>query len=275
MGEETQSIKNSVAVVTGGASGIGLACARRLGWQRELVLVDAKPDRLTAAAAKLRATGIKATAIPVDITDNEAVTRLAETVRSLGRLSALVHAAGVSPTMASGRRIIEVNLIGTALVERAFLPLVEHGTVAVLIASTAGHMSASAHSLDALLTRPLADGFIDSLGPDAEKPETAYSISKRGVMLYCEAVAADWGARGGRIVTISPGMIDTPMGQQEFASQPLMKPMLDMTPIKRWGRPDDIAAAVEFLISPEASFITGTDLRIDGGITPLFKHRVA
>lgn len=273
MGEESQS--NSVAVVTGGASGIGLACARRLGGHRELVLVDMSADRLAMAAAKLRATGLKVTPIAVDITDSASVARLADSVRSLGRLSALVNAAGLSPTMASGRRIIEVNLIGAALIERAFLQLAEPGSVAVLIASTAGHMSASAQSLDTLLTKPLAEGFLDSVGADAEKPEIAYSISKRGVMLYCEAAAPDWGARGGRIVTISPGMIDTPMGQLEFAGQPLMKQMLDMTPIKRWGRPDDIAAAVEFLVSPEASFITGTDLRIDGGITPLFKHRVA
>jgi len=275
MADESRSIKTPVAVITGGASGIGLACAWRLGRSHQLVLVDNNHDTLESATAALRSAGFAVTPKEIDVTVATALAGLADEVRALGRLAVLVNAAGLSPTMAGGRRIMQVNLVGTALVERAFLPLVEAGTAAVLIASNAGHMSAAAQAHEAALSRPLDPDLLSKLGADGESPEIAYSLSKRGVMLYCEAVAPDWAKRGGRVVSVSPGMIETPMGKLEFSKQPLMKPMLDMTPLGRWGQADDIAAAVEFLVSPQASFITGTDLRVDGGITPLFKHMVA
>jgi NAD(P)-dependent dehydrogenase (short-subunit alcohol dehydrogenase family) len=262
--------ETSVAVITG-SSGMGLACARRLGNRHRLVLADINAAGLEAAAAELRAAGCTVTPVQVDITRPDSVSHLAETARSLGRLGALVHAAGLSPTMADGRRIIEVNLVGTALVERAFLPLAEPGSAAVLIASTAGHTGPASRRGDPILSDPLAEDFWTRVAADTQEPADAYSLSKRGVILYCEAVAPEWGARGARIVTVSPGMIQTPMGEREFAAQPLMQNMLDMTPISRWGSAEEIAATVEFLLSDGASFITGTDIRVDGGVTPLFK----
>ncbi len=267
--------ENSVAVITGGSSGMGLACAYRLGRRHRLLIADISAARLERAAAALRDAGCFLATAVVDVTNRAQVTELAATARSMGRLGALVHAAGLSPSMAEGRRILDVNLRGTALVERAFLPLAEAGTAAVLVASTAGHNEPYASRNDATLKTPLAKDFFTILGADIKNPEAAYSVSKRGVILYCEAVAREWGAAGARINSVSPGMVDTAMGQLEFAHQPLMKTMLEMTPLKRWGQAEDIAAAIEFLLSKEASFITGTDLRIDGGITPLFKNMVA
>jgi len=259
-----------IAVVTGGASGMGLECARRLGARHRLVLADRNQAGLEAAAAALSADGCVVTPVVTDITGPDSVGRLAETARSLGRMDALVHAAGLSPTMADGRRIMAVNLVGTALVERAFLALAGPGAAAVLIASTAGHTGPASKRSDPILTTPLAADFWKQMAADIADPVNAYSLSKRGVILYCEGVAADWGARGARIVTVSPGMIDTPMSAREFAAQPLMQNMLDMSPIPRWGRAEEIAATVEFLVSDGASFITGTDIRVDGGVTPQF-----
>jgi NAD(P)-dependent dehydrogenase (short-subunit alcohol dehydrogenase family) len=259
--------QNSIAVITGGSSGMGLACAFRFGRHHRLVLADVNGDKLEQAAAGLRAVGCSVTPVIADITKPDSIENLVKTTQSLGQFKILLHAAGLSPTMANGKRIIEVNLVGTALVERAFLPLATGGTVAVLIASTAGHQFG--HRNDPALRRPLSESFWTEIAADCETPEIAYSVSKRGVIMYCETVAKDWGSKGARIVTISPGLIETPMGKQEFSKQPLMQVMLDNTPLQRWGHAGDIALAAEFLASEAASFITGTDLRIDGGITGL------
>ena len=263
--------KESIAVITGGCGGMGLACARRLGRRHALLLADIAGDRLAPAAEELTRAGYHVAPVVMDVTDASAVARLVEKTRSLGRPEVLVHTAGMSPSMAEPRRVLEVNLVGTALIERAFLPLATAGTVAILIASSAGHTSPFGTELDPMTRHPTARDFFERVMPLVKSGSDAYFVSKRGVIDYCEAVAPEWAKRGARIVTISPGMIATPMNDLEFAHQPLMKAMLDMTPITRFGDADEIAAAVEFLASRDAGFITGTDLRIDGGVTPLFK----
>ena len=88
-----------------------------------------------------------------------------------------------------------------------------------------------------------------------------------------EAVA--WGRRGARICSISPGIIDTPQGRQEFEEQPAMAMMIELTPIKRWGQPEEICNVVAFLLSDEASFMTGCDVVVDGGISPRMRDLMA
>ena len=88
-----------------------------------------------------------------------------------------------------------------------------------------------------------------------------------------EAVA--WGMRGARICSISPGIIDTPQGRQEYDEQPAMAMMIDLTPIKRWGQPEEICNVVAFLLSEEASYMTGCDVVVDGGISPRMRDLMA
>lgn len=122
---------------------------------------------------------------------------------------------------------------------------------------------------DALLDRPLdpdmLDQFIDVL-PGVSDSSLAYGWAKRGVQRLVRRKAIDWGPLGGRLISVSPGMIDTPQGQQEFEHQPLMQVLLDKTPLRRLGVADDLANLVDFLLSDRASFITGTDILIDGGV---------
>ena len=151
-----------------------------------------------------------------------------------------------------------------------FEPYVQPGTVAVCIASMAGSMtdlpSDVLRRLAATPTDELAS--LSELDPVSMVPGVAYGLAKRANQVRVEAASVIWGRRGGRVVSISPGIIATPMGTAELAGPfgDAMRAMLDMSACGRLGTPDDIAAAVEFLVSPAASFITGIDLRVDGGV---------
>ena len=169
--------------------------------------------------------------------------------------------------MAQGIRILEVNLRATAFLIDEFEKLVEVGTVGVFIASMAGHLWPLDDAREAAMATADPHGVIAATGlsPDVD-PGTAYAVSKRGVMVRVVAAARAWGARGARIVSVSPGMIATPMGHQESAAQPLMNEMLEGSPIPRLGTPTDIAEAVAWVAGPSAAFITGTDVLVDGGV---------
>jgi NAD(P)-dependent dehydrogenase (short-subunit alcohol dehydrogenase family) len=261
-----------IAVITGGGGGMGLACARRLGATHQLLLAEIDTERLEAARKQLARDGIEAEAETLDVSNAASVAALAERAASLGELGALVHTAGLSPTMADGARIWTVNLVGSAHLMEAFRPLCRAGSAAVLIASQAGHFARSGATpeLDALLDDPLAPDLLarlEALSPDLLEPGGAYGGSKYGVIRMAARESTPWGAAGGRVVSLSPGIIDTGMGQQEYAHQPFMAVMVEKTPLGRMGSDDEIASVVEFLCSDAASFVTGTDLLVDGGST--------
>ena len=257
---------SGVVVVTG-AGGIGMACVRRLGAGRQLVLAEADPGRLESVLPALRDEGYDISGHQTDVSVAESVQSLAQVVADRGRLATVVHTAGLSPTMASGGRILAVNLRGTALLIDAFEPLASTGTVGVFIASMAGHLWPPDRDRDRSMATVDPADIVEATGlpPDVD-PETAYGVSKRGVMTRVEAAASAWGLKGARIVSVSPGMIATGMGHQESAAQPAMAEMLRASPVPRLGTPSEIAEAVAWLAGPGASFVSGTDLLVDGGV---------
>ena len=127
-------------VVVVGVGGMGMACARRLGPGRQLVIADHDPKRLAASAAELQSNGLDVVPHAVDVSIRSSVDDLASAVEALGRLRTLVHTAGLSPTMASPTRVLEVDMLGTDHVLSAFLPLADDGTAAICIASMAGRV---------------------------------------------------------------------------------------------------------------------------------------
>jgi NAD(P)-dependent dehydrogenase (short-subunit alcohol dehydrogenase family) len=260
-------VVSSVVIV--GVGGIGLAIARRLGTGHLVILADRSAGQLGRAVAELQAEGIDAVGHEVDVTDATAVADLAGLVSSRGPIAVLAHTAGVSPTQAATPDIYRVDLLGAAHVIDAFVSHASKGTSVTVIASMAGQLAdlgAADERVLALTPTPL---LLEQklLSPSAD-PATAYMIAKRGVQLRVQAAAKGYGSRGARINSVSPGVVHTPMAMAELASPygDMMRLMLDLAPEKRIGAPADIAAAVAFLSSRDASYITGTDLLVDGGV---------
>jgi NAD(P)-dependent dehydrogenase (short-subunit alcohol dehydrogenase family) len=263
------SSQTGLAVVTGAAGGVGGACARKLAQAGySLLITDIGPEPLEAAAAALRGEGASVETLAGDISDPAFPGRV---VAAMGTrpLRALVHAAGLSPVMAGPEPIIEVNLFASARLLDALLPKAEVGAVAVLIASMAGHMPVSPEA-EAAFNAPLAPDSLKDLLKFAPTPEAAYTLSKRGVLRLAKHRAAAWGAKGARITSISPGIIDTGMGRAELATQPAMATMIQHSPAGRMGLAEEIASVARFLCSADASFITGSDVRVDGGALAVF-----
>lgn len=264
-----------MTVLTGGAGGMALACARRLAAggrkARPVVLADLPGDRLDAAVAGLRAEGIDAEAAPCDVSDGAAVAVLADRAAARGRFGVLVHTAGLAPPLASDpRAILEVNLAGTARVLDVFEPLLQPGSVAVCIASMGGYRRSAARH-DELLAEPLAPGLLDRLGAETGNPLAAYALSKRGVILECRRRAAAWGRQGARIVSVSPGLIaDTAIGAA--ASTIHAGAYADQAALRRAGSTADVAGVVAFLASPDAAYVTGCDVLVDGGVLADMAH---
>ncbi len=268
----------TVSVVTGAGGAMGSACARALAPFGDVVLLtDINNARLEDTAAALGAATVQLAA--GDLADPGFIADLTARASALGPLRGLVHTAGLSPSMAGWREILQVDLAATAWLLDAFLPQVTTGSVAVCLASVSAHRGAFDGETDQLVADPLAAGFEDrfrALAGDDPDAGATYRLAKRGVIRLCERAAPAWGRQGGRVVSVSPGLIDTEMGRLELQHQPIKTWLAEITPIHRSdpdasplpGRVEDIANAVAFLCSDQASFISGCDVRVDGGLVP-------
>lgn len=273
-----------IAVVTGGVGGIGQACARLLGRRYKLILADIDHERLSAFADQLRAEGHDVVAcVAGNLAEMSAADSLLNIAREAGPLACIVHAAGLSPALAGWEAIIQTNLVSTELLLQAAERQQDRGLVTVLIASMAGHLAPADPEMDAVLAEPLSQNLLSVMqGPLSRLTSSnevhalarsAYAQSKRAVLRMAQSRAAAWGKWGGRIVSVSPGIISTPMGHKEVDGNPFARHTLESTPAARWGSPLDIANAVDFLASDFATFITGCDLRVDGGVTTVLASR--
>ena len=262
----------SDVVVVIGSGGMGRAIARRVGGGRTVVLADVDQDLLDATADELVRDGHRVVRSTVDVSSHGAVAELARLAAASGRVSNVVHTAGLSPEQASAEKILAVDLAGVAITLEEFGRVIEPGGSGVVIASMAAHMYPP---FEPDVERQLATAPADELlRLEACSPERitssqlAYPFAKRANLIRVAAAATSWGRRGARINSISPGVISTAMGRGELAggSGQFMLQMVEASGTGRIGTPDDIAAAAEFLLGPSASFLTGIDLLVDGGV---------
>lgn len=264
----------SLAVITGAAGGVGQAVARALGSDRRLILTDVNGEGLAQLSRSLEAEGVSiAGTVAGPIQDPDLLDRLEARLPAGRSVGVLVHAAGLSPMQCDWRTSIMVNAVGTRRLMARMASRIAPGGVAVLLSSLAGHAPLPVTGADRLLEedwdRPdLTDhlaAFIEAL-PEVERSGRAYALSKRLILRLCERLGVEWARQGSRIVSISPGIIDTPMGQLEVQASPVANELLARVPLGGFVTARDIAGAVQFFVSPAARFITGTDLKIDGGL---------
>lgn len=251
------------AIITGAAGGMGAAIARAFAEEgRDLILCDLQPGPLEELAKALAGKGsVDIVAGDVTAADYPARIIAALCTRKIG---ALAHAAGVSPSMADGKRVFDINFTATTRLVETLLPHMAPGGAAILIASNSGQIIARP-LFDNALKKVIKGGSSLILKLMLRNSRMAYPMSKRAVQLYAKAMSPAFGKVGARIVSVSPGIIDTSMGRLEQKAGPEMDKMIAVTPLGRMGEPNEIASVVAFLVSPAASYITGTDILVDGG----------
>ena len=253
------------SVITGAAGGMGRPAAVRLATPgRRLLLCDLHEAPLIALAEELRASGADVDILPGDVAAADFPAQVLGKVGE-GPIGALIHTAGLSPTMADPQRILEVNLFATRRLVEALRPRFAAGGSAVLISSCSAYMVPPG-AFAAPLKEWLEMGNPQALLAATPTPEAAYPASKVGVIALVGHEAAAFGALGARITSIAPGFIDTSMGRAEMQASERMVEMIAQTPLGRLGNGDEIAAVAEFLCSPGASYVSGCDIKVDGGI---------
>lgn len=255
-----------------GSGGMGIAAARRVAAGRTLVLADYSKDTLDKAATALSNDGYSPISVTCDIFSGVSVASLAKEAASHGPLDAIIHTAGISPSYPNHnppKLIYETNILGTSNVIEAFKPYLQVGTAMVCIASMAGHSYIS--RIPAALQKHFAEAPTSTLLTHPELPDdvdaaAAYGIAKAANILRVQASARTYGEKGARVNTISPGTIYTLMGKKELENSlgGHMQEMISKSALQRCGHVDEIACVVAFLTGPESSFITASDILVDG-----------
>ncbi|RZU62760.1 SDR family oxidoreductase [Zhihengliuella halotolerans] len=259
------------AIITGGTGGMGLATARILGRDHRVVIADLNQRRLDEAVASLGEDGIEAHAVYCDITSRQSVADLFREAGSAGTLRAVVHAAGVSPQMGDAETMVSVNALGTIHVTEAALAVAVEGFALVNVASSAAHMAprplVPRRSYRLAFKDParLASRLVARAGlaPHRLRSGLAYSLSKNFVMWYSQEMAGRFGARGARILSVSPGSFDTGMGRLENKSG--SHKLLEYAALHRYGKPEEIGEVLAFCASDRPGYLTGIDILCDGG----------
>lgn len=263
-------------VVLIGTGAIGLAIAKRVSTGKRLLLADLRQENADTAARALLDEGLQVDTASVDVSSRASVESLVNKATETGKITGVIHAAGVAPSSSPPEIILKVDLLGTALVLEQFGTVINEGGSCVVISSQAGHkLPPLTTEQSRALATTQADNLLNlpMLQPDQiQDSYHAYQIAKHGCSLRVMAEAVRWGTRKARVNTISPGVISTPLADSELSGSrgDDYRQMIESCPAGRAGTLDEVANLGAFLMGPDGAFITGSDFLIDGGMTALY-----
>lgn len=264
---------NKNVVVLIGAGSIGIACARRVSAGKHLIVGDLNLKTAEKVAKDLYDAGFETSSIEVDLSSRESILNVIKESEKYGNVTNIINAAGVSPSQAPIKKILEVDLYGTSVLLEEFGKVISEDGSCIIISSQSGHrLGALSQEENELLALTPTEKLLslDMLKEENVKSTLhAYQLAKRCNVLRVASEAVKWGKKGARVNSISPGIIITPLANDELNGPrgDNYKKMLDLAPAHRAGTPDEVGDLCEFLMSSRGKFITGADFLIDGGAT--------
>jgi NAD(P)-dependent dehydrogenase (short-subunit alcohol dehydrogenase family) len=259
-----------VCVITGGGSGMGLSAAKFIGPDYKIVITGRTHSKLDGACHELKTLGLDVDAVTCDVSDRASVKTLVDQASELGRIKAVIHSAGVSPSMGNAEYIFSINALGTININELFSEIMGEGSCIVDVASNAAYLMPVDNFPRELY--PLAissptsfcsqvNTQLSVLSEDAAKG-FSYGISKDFVIWFAKQCALAYSSRKIRVISVSPGTFETSMGiaEGEQASD-----LAIAGPLGRMGRSDEIGCLLAFLAIGDATYLNATDILCDGG----------
>ena len=266
-----------VLLVTG-AGQIGLAIVRRIGYGKKIVIATRRPEKAQETLNTLTNAGFDVVVIEMNMASRESIVNAVKTAQEYGPIKMLVNAAGVSPSQATIEQILQVDLLGTAILLEEVRKVIVPGGVGVTISSQSGwRMKQLTPEEDRALAMTPTDKLLDLVILQPENIVNtlhAYQLAKRCNEKRTMYEAVEWGKRGARLNDIAPGIIATPLAVDEFNGirGDFYKNMFAKCPAGRPGTTDKVADVAELLMSERAQFITGATFLVDGGATASYYY---
>ncbi|MBO5223865.1 MAG: SDR family NAD(P)-dependent oxidoreductase [Clostridia bacterium] len=263
----------NVCVITGGGSGMGLAAAKFMPKDKIIVLSGRTVAKLEKAVNELKELGYEAYPFACDTSKRESVKALAQYCASLGEIKNVINCAGLSPAMADQEKILRVNALGTVYVNQEFSALMKPGSVIVDVSSNSAYILPSfiIPKKAYALAETDEEGFVKKLikrsnmaKGDYQRSGFAYSLSKNFVVWYAKKCAFEYGHKGIRVVSLSPGLIATDMGNLEAKDGGMLIPM---SCEERMGKPEELGFAIATVADERNGYLAGVDVLCDGGST--------
>ena len=268
--------ENKDVIALLGAGSMGTAIVKRIATGKKILLGDISEKNLEKVSNEFKYGGYDVETKVVNALEKDSVTAFAEKAASLGKVMYFIDTAGASPNQATPEHILNLDMVGTGYAVDAFGKVMGKGGAGLLISSQAGYMYPIPYEIELEILKTPTEKLLDLqfIKETVKNSGLAYMIAKRVNHLQAQkAAATTWRERRARINSMSPGVIVTPLAYDEFAAiGDLYQNMIDASAAMRTGTSEEIADAAAFLLGEHSTFITGTDLLIDGGVMAAIRN---